>query len=74
MSKTPEQMIQELYTVILGVPNTDEVGMAGRCKRIEAHLAELNGDVKRNTTWRKAFVWAMGLMATGFGILAGMVL
>ena len=81
MPKTSEQMIQEIYTVMLGVPGTDDRGMAGRsekmeekCEKIEQHLAQLNGRVTTNTTWRKAFCWALGLTATGFGIFAGMVL
>lgn len=73
MTKTTEQLIQELHTVILGVPGTDDKGMAGRCRDMELHLRQLNGDVKTNTTWRKAFCWAIGLLATGFGVLAGMV-
>ena len=69
-----EDMIKELYTVMLGVPDTDDRGMAGDCREIKKQLKELNGSVKTNTTWRKAFCWALGLMATGFGIFAGMVL
>jgi len=69
MQKTPEQMIQELYTVTLGVPNTSDKGMAQDLKDIEKHLRELNGSVKTNTTWRKALCRVMGAMVTGFGTL-----
>ena len=75
--KTPDEMIGELYTVILGVPGTEEGGMAERsrlmakrCESIETHLKQLNGQVTRNTTWRKAFCWALGLVSTGFGVFA----
>ena len=74
-------MIQQIYTVMLGVPGTDEGGMSERskemvkrCVSIENHLKELNGDVKTNTTWRKAFCWALGIVGTGVGILAGWVI
>ena len=65
-------MIQELYTVILGVPNTADKGMAKQVSLIEQHLRQLNGDVQKNTTWRKAFCWALGFMATFMGIFAGL--
>jgi len=72
--KTSEQMIQELYTVTLGVPDTENKGMAGDLKEIKEHLKELNGKVTSNTTWRKAMVWAIGVIGTGLGIVAGIVL
>jgi len=71
MDKTSEQMIQELYTVTLGVPNTADKGMAKQVSEIDKHLKELNGAVKTNTTWRKAFCWALGFMATFMGVFAG---
>ena len=77
MDKTTEQMIADLYTIMLGVPGTDEGGMSERskemvkrCVSIENHLKELNGAVTRNTTWRKAFCWALGLVSGGFGVFA----
>ena len=69
--KTTEQMIQELYTVILGVPHTADKGMAEQVKDIEQHLSELNGNVRTNTTWRKALCWSVGILATFGGIFAG---
>ena len=62
--KTKEQ-IQQIFTVLLGVPNTDDKGMAGLCRKMEKHLAELNGKVNTNTTWRKAMCWVMGIITTG---------
>ena len=72
--KTPEEMIGELYTVILGVPGTEEGGMAGDCRDMKIQLKQLNGAVKTNTTWRKAFCWALGLMVPILGIIAGFLL
>lgn len=64
MQKTPDEMIRELYTVVLGVPSTGERGMAKLVYDIEKHLDELNGSVKANTTWRKALCWGFGTMTT----------
>ena len=72
--KTSDQMIQELYTVILGVPDTADRGMAQQTRDIEAHLRQLNSKVEKNTTWRKAMLWAIGVIGTGLGIIAGIVL
>ena len=70
MEKTTDDMIRELYTVVLGVPLTEEKGMAKSVTEIEEHLRELNGSVRTNTTWRKALCWVIGLIvAAGVGFL-----
>ena len=71
MQKTTDDMIKELYTVVLGVPATGEKGMAKLVYDIEKHLDELNGSVRTNTTWRKAFCWALGFLATFMGVFLG---
>ena len=71
MGKTTEEMIRELYTVVLGVPSTGEKGMAKLVYDIEEHLKELNGAVRTNTTWRKALCWSLGIFAAG---IVGVVL
>jgi len=68
--KTTEQMIQELYTVILGVPNTSDNGMAGKISQIEDQLRKLNSNVQINTSWRKALCWAVGILSSFCGIFA----
>ena len=70
MEKTTDDMIKELYTVVLGVPSTGEKGMAKLVYDIEKHLNELNGSVRTNTTWRKALCWTMGAIVTALGIIA----
>jgi len=65
--KTTEQMIQELYTVILGVPNTSDSGMAGKISQIEDQLRKLNSNVQMNTSWRKALCWAIGILSSFCG-------
>ena len=72
--KTTDDMVRELYTVILGVPDTGEQGMAALVYQIEKHLRTLNGEVKANTTWRKAMCWTLGLLIPLIGILAGIVI
>ena len=75
MTEKPiEQMIQELYTVILGVPDTGEQGMATLVYQIEKHLRTLNGEVRANTTWRKAICWTLGLLIPLVGVLAGLII
>ena len=64
MVKSTEDMIKELYTVVLGVPATGEKGMAKLVYDIDQHLRELNGSVKTNTTWRKAICWILGIITT----------
>ena len=64
--KSTEEMIRELYTVVLGVPSTGEKGMAKLVYDIEKHLNELNGAVKTNTTWRKALCWIIGVTITAW--------
>ena len=71
MDKSIEDMIKELYTVVLGVPSTGEKGMAKLVYDIEKHLTELNCSVKTNTTWRKALCWALGLLA---GVWTGVII
>ena len=65
MQKTTDDMIKELYTVVLGVPSTGEKGMAKLVYDIEKHLNNLNGAVRTNTTWRKAMCWSAGIFAAG---------
>ncbi len=64
MAKTTDEMIKDLYIVMLGVPGTDEKGMAGDVRDMNKELKLLNGAVKTNTTWRKAFCWILGLITT----------
>jgi len=73
MNKTMEQMVQELYTVMLGIPGTSEKGACQKITEIERHLREINGEVQKNTAWRKAFVWLIGFIITFLGIITGMV-
>ena len=69
MQKTTDEMIRELHTVVFGVPETDEKGMAKQVNDTEKHLRELNGAVRTNTTWRKAMCWVLGILtAAGTGI------
>ena len=49
--------VTRLETVVTGVPDTDDRGIAGAIKEIRDHLAELNGQVKINTIFRKAGTW-----------------
>ena len=48
-----DELLVELKTAMLGVRNTEDNGMVGDIKEIKAHLTIINGDVNRNTIWRK---------------------
>lgn len=61
---TVPEMVKELYIVILGVKGTAEEGMAGKVNKIERHLVALNAAVIKNTAWRKAHTWLIGICFT----------
>lgn len=67
MDKSTDDMIKEVWTVLLGVPGTEEGGMAQDVKDTAKELKKINGKVTTNTTWRKAHNWMIGLIATGLG-------
>lgn len=67
--KSNKILIAEIHTVLLGVPGTKDTGVVGNLRRIEKQLDTLNGAVNTNTAWRKALVWIVGAMITGFIIL-----
>ena len=71
--KTLADMITELYTVTLGVPDTEERGIVGDVKEIKLELREINGAVKTNTAWRKAFCFIIPALTAAIGFLAGAV-
>ena len=80
--------IQEIYTALLGIPNTDDRGMAGAINKIEKHLEVLNkGQEKQNVKIatnieaiennRKGInrIWTVGLSVLGgSGVVAAIVL
>jgi len=63
--KTNKELLQTVYTTLLGIPGTEETGVVGDLKDIKSHLADLNGAVRTNTAWRKAHTWVIGLTVTG---------
>lgn len=71
--KTLAEMIAELHTVTMGVPDTEETGIVGDVKEIKLELRQINGCVKTNTTWRKAFCFIIPMLAAAIGFLAGAV-
>ena len=72
-NKTLAEMIGELYAVTMGVPGTDERGIVGDVRDIKRELKDLNGCVKTNTAWRKAFCFIIPAIASGLGFVAGAV-
>ena len=60
MEKTQRELLLETWQAMYGVPGTEEKGMVGDVKIIIGHLSTLNGQVGRNTTWRKIIAGAGG--------------
>lgn len=48
-----DELLIQLKTALLGIPETDERGMAGDIKDMANQLKDLNGSVKKNTNFRK---------------------
>ena len=47
--KTPDEMIQELYQAVIGIPsNPDDNGLIGDVKEINTKLDKVNGRTRAN--------------------------
>jgi len=70
---TPNEMIKQIYTVLLGVPNTEEKGLVWDVKQLAENLNDLNN--RHNTLNRKFWMLVAGLIGSGvlganlFGLL-----
>ena len=62
--KTNREMIEGIYTVLLGVPGTDEKGVVGDIKSLGEQVQGISRAVQTNTTWRKALAWVLGTIVT----------
>ena len=62
MTKSPEDMIRDLYISWFGVPNTADRGAIHSLHEMEKHMRTLNGSVVRNPAWRKILVVALGVL------------
>jgi hypothetical protein len=64
--KTTDQMIKETYQAVVGIPeNPCDNGLLGKCTEMEEHLKELNGQVKKNTTFRIIGTWISCALIAG---------
>jgi len=73
LKKTQEEMMSEMYVVIMGVPGTEQKGLCGDVKDIKADVRRINGDVQANTAWRKAFCFIIPVIAGLLGFLTGYI-
>jgi len=73
-NKTNRQMIEEIYTVLLGVPGTEDNGLVGELKDLGRQVQGISRAVQTNTTWRKALMWVVGIILTSVGVLFGITL
>jgi len=68
---TQRDKINSIYQILLGIPGTEEGGMAQDIQEIKVRLAELNGQVRTNTLFRKVGTWFSGsLFLVLIGLLA----
>ena len=71
LEKTQRQMLQEVYQAVIGIPNNpDENGIIGDVREIKVHLQTLNGQVARNTMFRKIGTWVSTTMVGAIITLA----
>ncbi len=70
--KTQKQLIEEinevtieLRVVLLGVPNTEDKGMAGDIKELKNQLLRQNGRIRKNTLG----LIGLGSFLVGLGVL-----
>lgn len=63
---TNEQLyreIRELKIVLLGVPNSEDMGMYGEFRDMVKLQKEINGTVRSDHAWVGALRWSVGLLA-----------
>ena len=75
--KTQAVKIQEIYTALLGVPDTDNRGIAGDIRDINKRLAVLNEGqgkqniaIEKNTTRIHIIYWSGGILFSSGSITA----
>jgi len=59
-----DELLIKLATCVVGIENTDDKGMAGDLKEVRKHLEILNGQVSKNTQFRKLGIWISGVIIT----------
>lgn len=62
MTKTSEEMMRDLYISWFGVPDTDDHGAIYTLHEMEKHMRALNGNVVRNTAWRRILTMGLGVL------------
>lgn len=63
---THEQLyreIKEIRIVLLGVPETEDMGLYGEVRDLIKLVRTLNGTVKSDHAWVAALKWVVGLLA-----------
>ena len=63
------KLIQEVHQAVLGIPHTDNNGLCGEIKAIKLQLEDLNGQVARNTVFRKVGTWLSAAISTSLILL-----
>ena len=61
------RQIGEVKIVLLGVPDSEDMGLYGEVKDIKKLVKEMNGMVKGDHAWVMALKWIVGLLILGVG-------
>ena len=62
---TNEQIYQKMIkfeVVLLGIPESEDMGLYGECKDMKKLLKEMNGTVKSDHVWIGALRWGFGFL------------
>jgi len=65
---TNEHLYQEIIkikTVLLGVPESEDMGLYGEVRDMKKLQKEMNGTVKNDHAWLCALKWVVGLLFIG---------
>ncbi|MBA7637629.1 hypothetical protein ES703_45275 [subsurface metagenome] len=63
---TNEQLYQEIIkikTILLGVPESEDMGLYGEVRDMKKLQKEINGTVRSDHAWVGALRWTVGLLA-----------
>lgn len=73
---TEPEMIRQLHQAVMGLKdNPSDNGIIGDIREIKNHLATLNGQVARNTMFRKLGTWlTCALVISLLGLLVKLLL
>lgn len=73
VDKSQGEKLNDMHTVLLGIPGTEERGLSGDVKDLLKQVKILNGCVKSNTAWRKLGQWLIPIVVAAISGLAAYI-